>query len=138
MEINLGAPGVKSRPQIDAQQDSLIRRVAHAGMGRDDVIALWFGEADDPTPEFIRKSAVAALDAGHTLYPSNRGIPELLPVMSDYMTALHGRPIGEDRVTVTASAMNAIIFFPSAEVLPPSLPALPGWLWPPRLPLTRG
>ena len=35
-------------------EESKIREVANAGMGRGDVLAFWFGESDEATPEFIR------------------------------------------------------------------------------------
>jgi aspartate/methionine/tyrosine aminotransferase len=119
-----------TRKLIDELPESKIREVAHAGMGRDDVIALWFGESDEPTPPFIRAAASAALDAGQTLYPPNRGIPELLPVLADYLTELHGTEIGEDRVTVTASAMNGIMLVMQLLVDPGDNVVLAPPLWP--------
>ena len=46
-------------------------------MGRDDVIPLWFGESDLPTPKFICDAAARALAAGDTFYQPNAGIAEL-------------------------------------------------------------
>lgn len=125
-----GGTVLRTRAQIDGLQDSQIRQIAHAGMGRDDVIALWFGESDEPTPSFIRDAASRALDEGHTFYPPNRGIPELLPALSDYMTALHGRPINEDRITVSASAMNGIMLVMQLLVDPGDNVVLVTPLWP--------
>ncbi len=124
------APILRTREQINNLQDSQIRQIAHAGMGRDDVIALWFGESDEPTPTFIRDAASRALDEGHTFYPPNRGIPELLPALSDYMTALHQRPITEDRITVSASAMNGIMLVMQLLVDPGDNVVLVTPLWP--------
>ena len=67
---------------------SLIREVAHLGMGRENIVPLWFGEPDQPTPEFIRKAAIAALEAGDTFYQPNRGI-----TTSIAMSTLLGRQI---------------------------------------------
>ena len=36
---------------------SKIREVANAGLGRDDVLAFWFGESDQVTPEPVRQAA---------------------------------------------------------------------------------
>ena len=47
---------------------SLIRELANASMGREDVLAFWFGESDRPTPAFIRDAAIASLQAGETFY----------------------------------------------------------------------
>jgi aspartate/methionine/tyrosine aminotransferase len=54
------------RRSIAALPASKIREVAHLGMGRDDVIPLWFGESDLPTPKFICDAAARALAAGDT------------------------------------------------------------------------
>ncbi len=50
-----------TRPSVLRLQPSLIRKLANAAMGREDVIPLWFGEPDLPTPQFIRDVAKAAL-----------------------------------------------------------------------------
>ena len=50
---------VSARPAVQALESSLIRVVANAGMGRTDVLPFWFGESDQPTPQFIRDAAIA-------------------------------------------------------------------------------
>ena len=42
------------RQAIQNLEESKIREVANAGMGRSDVLAFWFGESDEVTPDFIR------------------------------------------------------------------------------------
>lgn len=101
-------PG-KIRHSIETLEGSLIRAVAESNIGRDDVIALWFGEPNVATPDFIKAAAIAALGDDHVFYAQNRGIPALRQVLSDYIIKLHGRPLGIDRLTVTASGMNAIM-----------------------------
>ena len=86
---------------------SLIREVGNAGMGIDDVVALWYGEPDRPTPEYICQAAAASLANGDTFYTENFGIDELRDTLSDYMSDLYGRPIDRERVAVTASGMSA-------------------------------
>jgi aspartate/methionine/tyrosine aminotransferase len=44
-------------------EESRIREVANAGMGRDDVLAFWFGESDEVTPDFIRQAAIESASA---------------------------------------------------------------------------
>ena len=104
------------RPSIELLEESLIRKVAENNIGRDDVIPLWFGEPDLPTPEFIKEAAVQALHDDHVFYTQNRGIPPLLEAISDYVSRLHDRPIGTDRLTVTGSGMNAIMLSSQALV----------------------
>ena len=39
-------------------EESRIREVANAGMGRRDVLAFWFGESDEGTPDVVRQKAL--------------------------------------------------------------------------------
>ena len=103
------------RSAIANMPPQLIREVSIIGMGDPQVIPLWFGEPDVSTPKFICDAAVRALAEGKTFYNPNRGIPELRQALSEYQTALYGRPIALDRITVTPSGVNAII--QSTEIL---------------------
>jgi aspartate/methionine/tyrosine aminotransferase len=96
------------RPAIDDLPGSRIREVANAGMGRDDVLAFWFGESDDVTPAPIRNAAARALEAGETFYSHNLGLPELRADIARYASALHG-PIGAERIVVTSSGVTALM-----------------------------
>ncbi|WP_428425577.1 pyridoxal phosphate-dependent aminotransferase [Methylibium sp.] len=87
---------------------SKIREVANAGLGRSDVLAFWFGEGDEATPDFIREAAVASLARGETFYSHNLGLPELREALAAYVGALH-RPVGFDRIAVTSSGVNALM-----------------------------
>ena len=42
-----------------------------------DVIGMWVGQGDLPTPRFICDAAAQAMAAGDTFYTHKRGIPEL-------------------------------------------------------------
>lgn len=107
------APGVRAR--IAGLEASGIRAIADSAMGRKDVIPLWFGEPDLPTPRFICDAAAGALRAGHTFYAPNRGLAELVAAIAGYETRVHGREVGEDRVVVTCAGMNALMMV--AELL---------------------
>ena len=54
------------RKAIQDLPGSMIRAVANAGLGRSDVLAFWFGESDEVTPEPIRQAAVDSLMRGET------------------------------------------------------------------------
>lgn len=60
---------------------SRIAGISALGMGDPAVIPLWYGESDLPTPNFIGTAAMAALQAGHTLYTQKTGLPELRSTM---------------------------------------------------------
>jgi aspartate/methionine/tyrosine aminotransferase len=90
---------------------SRIREVANAGLGRDDVLAFWFGEGDQPTPAVIRDAAAESLARGETFYSHNLGLAELREALAGYMSALHGSIgfIGPERIAVTSSGVNALM-----------------------------
>lgn len=94
---------------------SKIREVANAGLGRDDVLAFWFGESDEPTPDFIREAAIDSLRRGETFYAHNLGLPELRAGLAAYTSALHG-PVDASRFAVTSGGVNALMLAMQAIV----------------------
>ena len=87
---------------------SKIREVANAGIGCDDVLAFWFGESDDITPEPVREAAARSLRDGETFYAHNLGLPELRARLADYGSAWHGT-LDIERIAVTSSGVNALM-----------------------------
>ncbi|MES2993753.1 MAG: pyridoxal phosphate-dependent aminotransferase [Pseudomonadota bacterium] len=96
------------RDVIEQLPGSKIREVANAGLGRADVLPFWFGESDEPTPDFIRDAAIRSLNDGETFYAHNLGLPELREAIAAYASALH-RPIAAERIAVTSSGVNALM-----------------------------
>ena len=96
------------RQAVQNLEESKIREVANAGMGRADVLPFWFGESDEVTPEVIRQAGTAALQAGETFYAHNLGLPALRAAVAAYTSALHG-PVGVDRIAITSGGVNALI-----------------------------
>jgi aspartate/methionine/tyrosine aminotransferase len=85
-----------------------------AGLAKDrfgdaSVIPLWFGEGDVPAPAFIGEAMNRAIAAGQVFYTHQNGIPELRETLATYLSGLGARPVGPERITVTASGMNAIM-----------------------------
>ncbi|MFC3676212.1 pyridoxal phosphate-dependent aminotransferase [Ferrovibrio xuzhouensis] len=109
---------------------SRIRVVTRASADIPDMIKLWFGEGDEPTPEFIREGAKAALDRGETFYAANRGIPPLMKAIHDYMLRAYGAEIGPDRIVTTASGMNAIMITVQCLIEPGDSAVVIGPIWP--------
>jgi aspartate/methionine/tyrosine aminotransferase len=89
-------------------EESKIREVANAGLGRDDVLAFWFGESDEVTPDFVRQAAVASLQRGETFYSHNLGLPELRQAVADYSGGLHG-PVDSDRLAITSGGVSGLM-----------------------------
>ncbi|WP_353362285.1 pyridoxal phosphate-dependent aminotransferase [Acidovorax sp. FG27] len=96
------------RATLATLQESRIREVANAGMGRGDVLPFWFGESDEPTPQVIRDAAVASLQRGETFYSHNLGLPDLREQVAAYASRLHGA-VGMDRIAITSGGVNALM-----------------------------
>ncbi len=103
------------RHAIRNLEESRIREVANAGIGRSDVLAFWFGESDEVTPEFIRRAAIESLQRGETFYAHNLGLPELREAVSAYSSKLHGK-IAADRIAITSGGVNALMLAVQALV----------------------
>lgn len=103
------------RTVVEQLPGSKIREVANTALGRDDVLAFWFGESDEPTPPFIREAAARSIAAGETFYSHNLGLAELREAIAAYATTLH-RPVGADRIAVTSSGVNALMLAMQALV----------------------
>ena len=104
------------RQAIQQLQASKIRELANAGLGRSDVLAFWFGESDEVTPDFIRQAAIDSLHAGETFYAHNLGLPELRESISTAMVKRHGVDIGSERIAVTSGGVNALMLAMQALV----------------------
>ena len=109
---------------------SLIRELANAAMGREDVLPFWFGESDQSTPSFISEAAIASLRGGETFYSENLGRLYLRQAISAYLTDLHQHPIGTDRVAVTASGNSALMLASQLLVEPGDRVVTVTPLWP--------
>jgi aspartate/methionine/tyrosine aminotransferase len=119
-----------ARPEVLALRSSKIRDVSNAALGRTDVLPFWFGEGDLPTPEPIRRAAAEALLSGRTYYTHNLGRADLREALSAYLSRLHGRPIGSDRLAITSSGVSALMIAAQAVVSPGGRVVVTGPVWP--------
>ena len=102
------------RSIIQNLEESKIREVANSSMGLPDVLAFWFGESDEVTPDFIRQAAIESLNKGETFYSHNLGLPELRSAIADLMTEKHGPSMGApviefNRIAVTSGGVSALM-----------------------------
>ncbi len=104
------------RAAIQNLEASRIREVANAGIGRADVLAFWFGESDEATPDFIREAAIESLRQGETFYAHNLGLPELREALGRYTCGLHGADVGAGRIAVTSGGVSALMLAVQALV----------------------
>ena len=116
-------------PRVAGIRTSQIGLVADRGRDDPDVVKLWIGEGDLPTPYFIVEAAHAAMRAGHTRYTTSLGLPRLRQALSAYHARHWDVDVSPDRFAVTAGGMNAImqaaqaLLEPGDEMIMPS----PGW-----------
>jgi aspartate/methionine/tyrosine aminotransferase len=108
---------LSARDAVRALRPSRIREVANAGMGRADLLAFWFGEPDEVTPDFIREVAIASLNRGETFYSQNLGLPELREAIAAYLSRLHGKTEAA-QIAVTSSGLSALQLATQALVGP--------------------
>ncbi len=103
------------REAIERLQGSKIREIANAAMGREDVLAFWFGESDEVTPDIIRRAAIASLEQGETFYAQNLGLPELREALAQYTGTLHPA-VDAARIVVTSGGVSALMLAMQALV----------------------
>jgi hypothetical protein len=100
-------------PQIASSVErvphSRIRELAEMAMGMDGVLRLYFGESNLPTPDYIKRAAVDAMNNGFTFYTENAGLPSLRRAIAENYRKLHGVVLNPaNEIVVTASGVQAI------------------------------
>lgn len=101
------------RPEISARAAAAPRsgigEIVTYARGRDNLMPLWIGEGDLPTPDFITRAASEALLAGETFYTWTQGIPALREEIVRYYQRHYGRDLSVDNIYVTGSGMQSIV-----------------------------
>ena len=94
---------------VERVPPSRIRELANVALGMDDVIPLYFGESNLPTPQLIKDAAAKAMNDGYTYYTENTGIPSLRREIAEHTERLHGVELDpESEIMVTSSGVHAI------------------------------
>ena len=120
------------------EPDSGIVRAAMYGFSKPDIIPLWSGEGNVPTPEAFSRAAAESLAKGETFYTWQRGIPELREALAHYHTRHFGRSFDAENFFVTGGGMQAVqtaiqmIAGEDDEVIIPT-PAWPNYAGPLRI-----
>ena len=100
-----------------------------------DVVDFGAGEPDFPTPAFVKRAAIHAIDADFTKYTDTSGIPELREAIAARYRAEWDAPYTAAEVLVTAGGKQALhtaclaLFEEGDEVLVPS----PYWVSVPEM-----
>ncbi|HKA00481.1 MAG TPA: pyridoxal phosphate-dependent aminotransferase [Candidatus Solibacter sp.] len=88
---------------------SRIRELAEIAMGMDGVLRLYFGESNLPTPEYIKRAAVRAMEDGFTFYTENAGLPSTRRAIAASYANLHAVELDPaNEIVVTASGVQAL------------------------------
>jgi aspartate/methionine/tyrosine aminotransferase len=88
---------------------SRIRELAEIAMGMDGVLRLYFGESNLPTPEYIKRAAMQAMEDGFTFYTENAGLPSTRRAIAANYSRLHGVDLDPaSEIVVTASGVQAL------------------------------
>jgi aspartate/methionine/tyrosine aminotransferase len=120
------------------EPDSGIMSAVNHGAGKTDIIPVWSGEGNVPTPEVFCRSAVESLLQGETFYTWQRGIPPLREALARYHARHYGRSFDPENFFVTGGGMQALqtiiqmIAGEGDEIVLPT-PAWPNYAGPMRL-----
>lgn len=88
---------------------SRIRELAEVAMSMEGVLRLYFGESNQPTPDYIKQAAISAMANGYTFYTENAGLPSLRRALADQYRKLQGVELDPDgEIVITASGVQAL------------------------------
>ena len=94
---------------VERVPHSRIRELAEIAMGMDGVLRLYFGESNLPTPDYIKRAAVHAMENGFTFYTENAGLPSLRRAIAENYRRLHQVELDPaNEIVVTASGVQAL------------------------------
>ncbi|GIQ67934.1 aminotransferase A [Xylanibacillus composti] len=121
------------RQEVREIEISGIRKMANRVAQYDQVLSLTLGQPDFPTPAHILEAAKQAMDAGHTVYTPNAGMPALRQAAASFLQDKYGLAYDPDsECIVTTGASEALdialrtILTPGSEVVLPA-PVYPGY-----------
>jgi aspartate aminotransferase len=73
-----------------------------------DVVSLTAGEPDFPTPQYIKKAAIQAIEENFTKYTVNAGIPELRKAIADKLKKDNNIAVDASQILVSNGAKHSI------------------------------
>jgi len=105
--------------RVQAIPSSGIRRFFELIASMDGVISLGVGEPDFVTPESFSRAAAAAVEAGHTHYTSNYGMPELREAVAEHLARLYGVHYDpRDEIIITVGVSEGLLLAAHAVLDP--------------------
>jgi aspartate aminotransferase len=73
-----------------------------------DVVDFGLGEPDFPTPDFVARAGIVAIEAGRTKYTDSAGEPRLRDAIAEKYRREQATPCARENVLVTAGAKQAV------------------------------
>ena len=89
-------------------QPSGIRKFFDIVRETEGAISLGVGEPDFVTPWKVRSAAITSLQRGYTQYTGNRGLPQLLDLISKYLSQHFGLEYDPKHILITVGGSEAI------------------------------
>lgn len=99
---------MRFRPILHALTSNPGVEMVEYAAGKQGLISMAQGEGDQPTPDFISKAAIAALNDGKTFYGPVQGQCALREEISKYYSKIYDLDIPAERTFVTASGTTAM------------------------------
>ena len=94
---------------MEAVPYSRIRELAEVAMSMDGVLKLYFGESNQPTPDYIKQAAIRAMNSGYTFYTENAGLPSLRQAVARHYARLQNLTLDpETEIVITTSGVQAL------------------------------
>lgn len=94
---------------VTAVPASRIREIADIAFSMEGVLKLYFGESDQPTPDYIKEAATRALAEGFTFYTENAGLPSLRKALAEKYRELHQVDLDPgSEIVITSSGVQAL------------------------------
>ena len=91
---------------VQAVPHSRIRELAEVAMAMEGVLKLYFGESNQPTPDYIKQAAMRAMAEGYTFYTENAGLPSTRRAVARHYARLQGVTLDpETEIVITASGV---------------------------------
>src|ERR1700722_9588489 len=94
---------------VENVPSSRIRELGEIALGMKGVLRLYFGESNLPTPDYIKRAAVRAMEDGYTYYTENAGLPSLRRAIAENYRRLQSVELDPtSEIVVTASGVQAL------------------------------
>jgi aspartate aminotransferase len=109
MPSTAAIPSASLAQSVRAVPHSRIRELAEIALRMDGVLRLYFGESNQPTPDYIKRAAIRAMESGFTFYTENAGLPSLREAIAEFYQRMQDVTLDPEReIVVTASGVQAL------------------------------